>query len=111
MSDSDSSSDVELVEPPPKTWKLAKYPTRFNPAWSRTWRCIQPSVVSFKFKCTVCDYQISCEHQGEKDVKRHLESQKHKANIKALNNQLRVTSFFKATADPIHEKVTRAEVY
>jgi len=108
MSDSDSSSDVELVEPPSKTQKLegaAKYPTRFNTAWSRTWPCIQPSVISFKFKCTVCDCQISCEHQGEKDVKRHLESQKHKANIKALDNQSRVTSFFMATADLIHEKL------
>ena len=111
MSDSDSSSDVELVEPPPKTRKLegaAKYPTRFNPELG-----LVSSLQLFHSSSSALFYdcQISCEHQGEKDVKRHLESQKHKANIKALDNQSRVTSsFFKATADPIHEKVTRAEV-
>ena len=39
-----------------------------------------------------------------------MESQKHKANVVALDNRSKVTTFFKSTTDPIHEKVTRAEV-
>ena len=39
-----------------------------------------------------------------------MESQKHCSNAKALEKQQSVTTFFKSTADPIHEKVTRAEV-
>ena len=39
-----------------------------------------------------------------------LDSQKHCSNAKALENQRSVTTFFKSTVDPIHEKVTRAEV-
>ena len=112
MSDSDSSdssSDVELIEPPSITRKLdgaVKYPT-----WSRQWPCIQPSLVGpFKLKCTICECQVSCKHQGEKDVKHHIDSQKHKANMTALDKQSKVTSFFRSTTDPIHEKVTRAEV-
>ena len=111
--DSDSSSDIEIVEPPSKTRKFegaAKYNTRFNPEWSKIWPCIQRASVPYKFKCTLCKCLVSCKNQGEKDVRRHLESQKHCSNAKAVENQQSVTTFFKSSSDPIQEKVTRAEV-
>lgn len=113
MAESDSTSDIEIVEPPTKSRKLegaAKYHTKFNPEWSKKWPCIQQASVRYKFKCTICECLVNCNHQGEKDVRHHLDSQKHCSNVKALENQQSVTTFFKSAADPIHEKVTRAEV-
>ena len=43
MAESDSSSDIEIVEPPTKSRKLegaTKYPMKFNPEWSKRWPCI-----------------------------------------------------------------------
>ena len=48
QTDSDSASDVEIVEPPTKTRKLegaAKYHTKFNPEWSKICPCIQRASV------------------------------------------------------------------
>ena len=57
--------------------------------------------------CTVCQCSVSCHHQGEKDVRRHLEG---KDNVKDLERQQPINNFFRPTSYPIHEKVTRAEV-
>ena len=108
------SSDIEIVEPPSKTQKLegaAKHNTKFNPEWSKTWPCIQCISVPYNFKCTLCKCLFSCKHHGEKDVSRHLESQKHCNNTKAVKNQLSVTTFFKSSTNTEQEKVTRAEYY
>ena len=99
MSDSDSSSDVELVEPPPKTRKLegaAKYPTRFNPELG-----LVSSHQLFHSSSSVL-FVIARFPVSTKERKMSSVTLNHRST-KALDNQSRVTSFFKATADPIHE--------
>ena len=107
------NSDLEIVEPLTKTWELegaAKYTTKFNPEWSKRLSCIQPAPIQYKFKCTICERLVNCQHQREKHERRHLESQKHCSNAKLLEYQQSVTTFFKSIVDPMHEKVTRAKV-
>ena len=89
----------------------AKYRTKFNPEWIKKWPCIQPCRSSnYKFTCTICRCAVSCEHQGEKDVRRHIDGKKHCSNVQGLENQKQIDSFFPSENDPLQEKVTRAEV-
>ena len=109
-----SDTDTEVQAPPPKARKLdgaAKYPTKFNPDWSRRWPCIQRQHASnYKFRCTICQCSVTCQHQGEKDVRRHLEGKKHRDNVQALENQPAISALLRPTTHPIHQKVSRAEV-
>ena len=68
------------------------------------------SKCTFKFRCTICQCIVSCEHQGEKDVRRHLDSKKHKKMAADLDTQQRIKKFFKSNSSSIHDKVMRAEV-
>ena len=111
--DYDTDNAEEMNEPPTKTRKLAgvaKYPSKFTPDWTKQWPCIQPTSQKYKFRCTICQCLLSCQHQAEKDVRRHLESVKHRDNAKPAEKQQSLSTFFKPKGHPIHEKVTRAEV-
>ena len=110
--DSDGSDRERNGPPPTKTRKLegaAKYPTKFNSDWTKKWSCIQPAT-KYKFRCAICQCLVSCEHQGEKDVRRHLDGKKHRDNAESLEKQQRIGEFFKPTNHPLHDKVIRAEV-
>ena len=100
-------------DPPSKKRRFdgaSKYPTKYNCDWRKKWPCIQASNTPYKFMCTVCQCSVSCHHQGEKDVRRHLGGKKHQDNVKDLERQQPINNFFRPTSHPIHEKVTRAEV-
>ena len=108
-----SSSDFEVDKPPTKTRKLdgaAKYPTKFNLEWTKKWPCIVKATGGGKFTCTICQCSVSCQHQGEKDVRRHIEGKKHCDNVKGFEKQKQIGTFFRSTSHPIHDRVTRAEV-
>ena len=65
----------------------AVYKSKFQLDWQRKWPCITP--VKDKrnfFYCTVCGKVVSCGHQGEKDVKRHMESELHKKNVVSVKH-------------------------
>ena len=86
-------SDNETEGPPTaKTRKLdgaAKYHTKFNAEWTRKWLCIirASGGTAYKFTCTICQCSVSCEYQGEKDVRRHIEGKKHCDNVKGLKTR------------------------
>jgi hypothetical protein len=66
---------------------------------------------STQYHCNVCQRTLSCAHQGEADVKRHLNSEIHKKFNKQLDGQKSMPSIFAAIkADTLPEKVIRAEV-
>ena len=46
----------------------------------------------FSFFCTVCKKKISCKHQGELDVKRHVASTSHDKFAKRLETQTQLKS-------------------
>ena len=110
--DSSSGEETEPELPLTKTRKLegaAKYPTRFNREWSRKWPCIQEAS-NYKFRCTLCQCLVSCKHQGEKDVRRHIEGKRHRENASGLQKQQSIGAFFRPDSHPLRMKVTRAEV-
>ena len=93
--DADSLSvDEEQSSGPPlkkkKTagkWRgAAIYKTKFNHSWQKKWPFLY--VVKedpHSCHCSVCNNRVSCGHQGERDIIRHIDSQSHKKNAKGLN--------------------------
>ena len=59
---------------------------------------------------TICQCVVSCERQGEKDVRRHIDGKKHCSNVQVLENQKHIDLFFTSETDPRQEKGTRAEL-
>ena len=51
---------------------------------------------------------VSIKHKGALDIVRHSEGKTHKKRDLSATSQALLT--FKSTTDPIHEKVTAAEV-
>ena len=86
----------------------AKFKTRFNPSWTKKWPCIVRVTGSdYEFKCTVCCKIISCSHQGEADVSRHLEGAKHKERLKSATSSKGLFACgFRTESDPIKEQVS-----
>ncbi len=65
----------------------AIYNSRFQSSWSKKW----PFVVGVKdnpstFRCNVCSKTLSCSHQGERDVTRHISSVQHQHRAKSVRN-------------------------
>lgn len=65
----------------------AVYKSKFQLEWQRKWPCITPLREKPNyFYCTVCAKAVSCGHQGEKDVKRHMDSVLHKKSVSSVKH-------------------------
>ena len=87
----------------------ATYKSKFQKVWQQKW----PFAIPVKgdphcFCCTVCAKTVSCGHQGETDVARHVESIQHQRNTKAVKATQKLN--FKHTTHLLRDKVTTAEV-
>lgn len=83
-----------------------KYSSRYQIEWRKQWPFIQPATGSeTNFFCTVCNRQVSCAHQGIKDVERHIKSSMHESAALQLRKQPKL-NFVSSTDD----KVIRSEV-
>ena len=93
----ESDEEIECV-PSPKRQKAnegfgmkftgaSTYRSKFQANWQSKWPCI----VSVKgkphfFRCTLCSKEVSCGHQGERDVTRHIASVLHQRSAKAVKS-------------------------
>jgi hypothetical protein len=79
----------------------------FSHSGQKKWPCIIAVPRSpTEFRCTVCDKVCSCAHQGESDVTRHIQGEKHQKNVRARTNAAPLSSFgFISTSDPLKDKV------
>ena len=65
----------------------ALYKSKYQNEWHKKWPCITPLKDKRNyFYCTVCGKAVSCGHQGEKDVRRHMESELHKKNVESVKH-------------------------
>ena len=115
--DSDSDcTDTESVDNGPfantaKKSKLsgaAKYKSTYRKEWAIKYNWLS-SIRGDKssFRCNVCAKNVSCAHQGETDVTRHMNTKAHQALATALVKQPTLNM---KQANPLAEKITRAEV-
>lgn len=83
----------------------AYYKTKFNKEWMKKYPYIQ--VVKsdpHSFLCTICNKKISCKHQGETDVTRHIAGVAHTCLAQQMESQSRLT--FPLTSSPLAMKVS-----
>ena len=104
-----SDSETDPLPKPKQTNVSGKagaavYRTKFNRGWSKTY----PFIVGvkadpFKFLCTICQRQIACEHQGKRDVERHIGKSMHQENAKSMKAQttLKIHSESSALAEKV----------
>ena len=95
----------------------ARHITKFNKAWSKKYECIQAVsnnphvflctriITPMDFLCTICNKSVSCKHQGEADVTRHITCAAHNALDKQLETQQRLT--FHSSSSSIATKVSQ----
>lgn len=71
-----------------KKWTgAAVYKTKFQRSWEKKWPFAVPVTDNpHSFRCTVCAKNVSCGHQGERDLVRHSESAQHKKNVRSLKS-------------------------
>ena len=63
------------------------YKSKYKVSWEKKW----PFVTAVRhdqhsFYCKHCSKIVSCAHQGERDVVRHIASNQHKKNSKSVQN-------------------------
>ena len=64
----------------------------------------------YKFRCIPCGRNLSCHHQGLKDVKDHCGNDTHKMNLRGWRGYSKITSAYSPTNTPLKNKVLNAEV-
>ena len=102
-SKSDSNSPVVKKA---KYAGTAKYKSKFKKDWRVKYPFVS-SVTSDKslFHCNVCNRTLSCVHQGEADLKRHIASDGHTALTKEQAKQPAITSILRQPNSNIQDKV------
>ena len=85
----------------------ARFKSKFQPSWTKKWPFIIAVPLSpNEFRCTMCDKVCSCAHQGESDVTRHIQGEKHQKNVQAKTSAAPLSSFgFISASDPLTDKV------
>ena len=63
-----------------------------------------------KFHCLPWGRNLSCHHQGLKDVKDHCGKETHKMNLRGWKSQPKIASPYSPTDTPLKNKVLNAEV-
>ena len=119
MNGSDSSEEELHAGPPPKSPQLqherqktirklsgaAVYNSSFQGSWTKKWPCIKPVNGDTKsFQCTVCSKILSCAHQGERDVTRHVATTQHQHKAKTIQGT-HPLSFASSSATSTRQKV------
>ena len=71
----------------------AVYNSKFQSSWTEKWpfiMCVKENPNSFR--CSLCLKTLSCSHQGERDVTRHISSAQHTKNAKSFKNMVPLSS-------------------
>ena len=67
----------------------ALYKSTFQASWTKKWPFVKPvNGDKTSFRCTVCSKVLSCVHQGERDVTRHIATTQHQRNAKTIQGTL-----------------------
>lgn len=91
MSDESEAGPSHLGTPPKKRKRLVK----FNQDWKKTFFWLHEGKNEYYAKCTVCNnFIFSISHGGENDVRRHMNSTKHKLNLSASSQTSKLTNYF-----------------
>ena len=104
MADLNGSSDDDMGEAhcsadtPPKKRAHQHYKTKWQQVWVSKYPCITKNSET-QAECSVCSRASSFDHQGERDVVRHLGGSDHIKRAKDLEKVNKIDEMFKQKAD------------
>ena len=101
-----------VPEVPQKATKRARSQC-FKASYTAQWPCIVDAELEEYVFCTVCDDSFSIAHGGGSDIRRHIQSAKHRGHEKRVLSNKSITNFFstkRVKPDGRTVAVTRAEV-
>ena len=102
MAESSSSAGPE-----PKRLKRS---SKWQPEWTRYKMSASKKGPSYVY-CKVCAVDFSVAGGGVHEVKRHIETRKHKENSKGMANQLTLASTMLQSKNSLEHDITTAELY
>ena len=110
-----SSSDDEKkkgtsAESKRKYTGFFQYKVVFKESWKADYPIKAVPNDKYKFHCLPCGRNLSCHHQGLKEVKNHCGKNTHKMNLRGWKSQPKITSAYSPTDTPLKNKVLNAEV-
>ena len=86
----------------------ATYKSRFKKDWTKLYPVSKVQNSPGEFRCNVCSCVVSCSHQGEADVKRHVEGPIHQRKLKDLKSMKTLNNFgFRKQDDTLKKQVIR----
>jgi hypothetical protein len=65
---------------------------------------------AYVFRCLVCTKTVSCRHQGEADMKRHVNGKHHQANVRSKSQMKSLDSLFVKKDSETDRNVRKAEL-
>ena len=84
----------------------ATYKSRFKKDWTKLYPVSQVQNSPEEFRCNISSCVASCSHQGEADVKRHVEGPIHQKTLKDLKSMKTLNNFgFRKQDDTWKEQV------
>ena len=112
LSDREQSSISSFLGPPKrKKQRVCHSKTKFNPDWTKKHPCIVKNADDpEKAFCTVCCKSLAIDHQGYRDIDRHIIGQVHQSRAKQVESSHKITDCFMSERDNIALRVTGAEV-
>ena len=87
-----------------------QYKVVFKESWKADYPVKAAPNNKHKFRCIPCGRNLSCHHQGLKDVKDHCGNDTHKMNLRGWRGYFKITSAYSPTNTPLKNKVLNAEV-
>ena len=84
----------------------ATYKSRFKKNWTKSYPVSELQNSPGEFRCNVCSCVASCSHQGEANMKRHVEGPIHQKKLKDLKSRKTLNNFgFRKQDDTLKEQV------
>ena len=86
----------------------ATYTSQFKKDWTKLYPVSVVRNSPGEFRCNVCSDVVSCPHQDEADVKRHIEGPIYQKKLKDLKSMKTLNNFsFRKQDDTLKEQVIR----
>ena len=92
--------------------KKKNYFVSFNKGWATKYNCVKKFRWGERFAfCGMCANDFGIGYGWESDIKKHLETPKHKSNVTSLKSSSSLADWGSSTAtSKLDEKLTQAEL-
>ena len=108
--DEDEETTETSTESKKKYTGSFQYKVSFKDSWMSQYPVKAVPNDKHKFHCLPCGKNLSCHHQGLRDVQDHCSKDMHKNNERSWKKQPHITASFFKIDTPLKKKVLNAEV-